>query len=74
MSNGSPGLYNTDQTLWENYKASRNTMPNGGAPLSLNNGMVGNGHEILARFASDAEATMTLHAAGFRRDENGNWK
>lgn len=63
-------LYNTDKTLWENFKAERETMPNGGAILNVFDGMVGCGNEVIARFSSQSEAIKTLKATGFKRVES----
>ncbi len=67
--------YNTQQTLWDNYRIARKTLPGGGAPLSLHDGAVGNGFEVLARFETTRAAAAVLRRAGFSRDKtNGTWR
>lgn len=61
--------YNTDQYLWNNLFAHEAAKPNGGPRLMLHDGMIGNGHEILARFPSDTHARRTLIIAGFAEIE-----
>ena len=58
-------LYNNDMQLWKSAWESYNAMTCGGAVLYIREGMVGDGNQMLARFATDKEAKDTLQAAGF---------
>lgn len=60
--------YNTDQTLWDNYrKYEADNKPNGGAILTVQDGMIGNGYEVLARFDTTPAAEKVLAKAGYRK-------
>lgn len=61
-------LFNTDVALWANYRKSLDkTMPNGGPTMSVHDGHIGNGYEVLARFQDNKAAVKCLVAAGWRK-------
>jgi len=59
--------YNTNKTLWQNFKTQRDAMPNGGAILNVFDGMIGCGSEVIARFSTQADAINMLKETGFKR-------
>lgn len=58
-------LYNCDTPLWANTNERYARMPNGGPILTVREGHVDSGHEVLARFSTSADACACLITAGF---------
>lgn len=67
-------LYNNDQILWNNYHASETKKPHGGAILTVHDGHIGNGYEVLARFETTKAAEDTLRTAGYAEIEPHKFK
>lgn len=62
-----PGNYNTDVRLWQNYgHVQSQASPMGGVSVTINrHGMVGNGLRIMAQFTSRRHASKVLREAGW---------
>jgi hypothetical protein len=63
-------LYNTDISLWENYRKQRLALER---PQIFNlwEGMVTDGVEVLARFADQNEAIEAFKKAGWKVESQG---
>ena len=68
------GNYNVDLQLWQQTRSAYLNYPNGGPRLTIYDGIIGNGHEILARFNDNDAAKRTLSEAGFTVQFDGTWK
>lgn len=66
--------YNTDLILWQNFKQSRESMPNGGTILTVIDGHIHDGMQYLGRFDNDKHANDTLRDAGFTPKGDNKWK
>ncbi len=58
--------YNTDVSLWQSQRESYLATPNGGARLTIVDGHISDGMQVLGRFDDDKHAAQTLEAAGFQ--------
>ncbi len=65
-----PMLYNTDISLWENYRNQRIASKR---PQQFNiwDGMVSDGTNVLARFADQTKAIAALKKAGWKVKSQG---
>lgn len=72
----SAGNFNTDVELWRNLKRFRDGQKRGGeniTPLTIIDGHVLCGGEVLGRFKNDDAAKDALNAAGFKYRRLQGW-
>jgi hypothetical protein len=67
-------LYNCTLTIWQSAAKAYRTYPNGGPRLEVFDGMVGDGHNVLARFLTQRDALTVLKRAGFTKQVDGTFK